>query len=81
VNLRKVHAKAVEGAVMSDQRDLSLDDEHAAEPVECLGMTFQNDKARREHFLALLAEKLRDPQEDEKLLMYYDVARMRLGDD
>lgn len=30
-------------------------------PVECLGQTFASDAARREHFLALLAEKLKDP--------------------
>lgn len=32
-----------------------------AGPVECLGQTFPNDQARREHFLKLLAEKLKDP--------------------
>ena len=31
-------------------------------PVECLGQTFPNDQARREHFLKLLAEKLQDPE-------------------
>ena len=31
-------------------------------PVECLGLTFENDQARREHFLALLKEKLQDPE-------------------
>jgi hypothetical protein len=34
----------------------------AAGPVECLGLTFDNDEARREHFLALLEEKLQDPE-------------------
>lgn len=29
-------------------------------PVECLGQTFPSDQARREHFLRLLAEKLKD---------------------
>lgn len=33
-----------------------------AGPVECLGQTFENDHARREHFLALLKEKLQDPE-------------------
>ena len=33
-----------------------------AGPVECLGLTFENDQARREHFLALLKEKLEDPE-------------------
>jgi hypothetical protein len=32
-----------------------------AGPVECLGQTFPSDDARREHFLGLLAEKLKDP--------------------
>lgn len=30
-------------------------------PVECLGQAFPSDEARREHFLKLLAEKLKDP--------------------
>jgi DNA modification methylase len=30
-------------------------------PIECFGQTFSNDEARREHFLMLLAEKLKDP--------------------
>ncbi|WKL68396.1 DNA methyltransferase [Pseudomonas qingdaonensis] len=36
---------------------------HAANsgPVECLGQTFPSDEARREHYLKLLAEKLKDP--------------------
>jgi hypothetical protein len=33
-----------------------------AGPVECLGLTFENEQARREHFLALLKEKLKDPE-------------------
>lgn len=31
-------------------------------PVECLGLTFENDEARRAHFTNLLAEKLKDPE-------------------
>jgi 16S rRNA G966 N2-methylase RsmD len=31
-------------------------------PVECLGMTFESDEARRAHFLNLLREKLQDPE-------------------
>jgi hypothetical protein len=34
---------------------------HATGPVECLGQTFASEQARREHFLKLLAEKLKDP--------------------
>ena len=30
-------------------------------PVECLGMTFPNDQARRDYFLAKLREKLKRP--------------------
>ena len=32
-----------------------------AGPVECLGQSFPSDDARRAHFLALLADKLKDP--------------------
>src|SRR2546422_739764 len=31
-------------------------------PVECLGQTFATDDARRDHYLKLLAQKLRDPE-------------------
>ncbi len=31
-------------------------------PVECLGMTFDNDEKRREYFTGLLREKLKDPE-------------------
>ena len=30
-------------------------------PTECLGLTFSDDNARREHFLNILREKLKDP--------------------
>ncbi|MFR9718619.1 DNA methyltransferase [Aeromonas diversa] len=36
--------------------------DQAAGPVICLGKTFANDQARRDYFLALLAEKLKDPE-------------------
>lgn len=32
------------------------------EPVECLGMKFENDDARRQYFLEKLREKLKDPE-------------------
>ena len=44
--------------------DKSLEEERqarASAPVECLGMTFPNDDARREYFLKKLGEKLKDP--------------------
>ena len=31
-------------------------------PVECLGLTFENNEARREYFTKLLSEKLKDPE-------------------
>ncbi|MFH1719761.1 MAG: DNA methyltransferase [Planctomycetota bacterium] len=36
--------------------------EIADQPVECLGMNFPNDQARREYFLEKLREKLKDPE-------------------
>lgn len=46
------------------QKTLFSDSQAAAQsgPVECLGMTFDSDQARREHFLERLREKLRDPE-------------------
>jgi len=34
----------------------------AAGTVECLGLTFESEAARRAHFLNILAEKLKDPE-------------------
>ncbi|MGR5354213.1 DNA methyltransferase [Vibrio sp. DNB22_19_2] len=34
----------------------------ASGPVECLGMTFESDEARRTHFTDLLRRKLKDPE-------------------
>ena len=47
------------------QQDSLLDDakvESSKGPVECLGQTFENEEARREHFTKLLSEKLKDPE-------------------
>jgi 16S rRNA G966 N2-methylase RsmD len=45
------------------QGNLELQQEKkGAGPVECLGLTFENEQARREHFTALLKEKLQDPE-------------------
>lgn len=41
---------------------LKMDGGKNTGPVECLGMTFPSDDARREHFLKLLAEKLKEPE-------------------
>jgi hypothetical protein len=34
----------------------------ATGPVECLGQKFSSEEARREHYLKLLAQKLKDPE-------------------
>jgi hypothetical protein len=48
---------------MSNQQHLGFTKSHTNDgPVECLGMTFENDDARRAHFLKLLREKLEDPE-------------------
>jgi hypothetical protein len=39
-----------------------IDEDKSQEPVECLGMTFENDEKRREYFLEKLSEKLKDPE-------------------
>lgn len=46
-----------------DQNKLGFPTSKPAErPVDCLGMTFESEEARRTHFQALLAEKLQDPE-------------------
>lgn len=46
-----------------EQTDLPLDKEEKRKgAVECLGMTFEGDEARREYFLEKLREKLKDPE-------------------
>lgn len=42
--------------------DLFQDAASKSGPVECLGQIFPSDAARREHYLTLLAEKLKDPE-------------------
>jgi len=37
-------------------------EERRNQKVECLGMTFENNDACREHFLGILREKLKDPE-------------------
>ena len=43
------------------QSNLNLANKTAG-PVECLGQKFPSEEARREHFLKLLAQKLKDPE-------------------
>ena len=46
-----------------EQQQLDLQGEANADgPVECLGMTFENDKARRAYFTEQLRQKLEDPE-------------------
>jgi DNA modification methylase len=45
---------------MPDQSSFNLSAQSAG-PVECLGHTFPSDDVRREHYLKLLATKLKDP--------------------
>ena len=47
---------------MINQQPLGFDKKKAEGPVKCLGMTFEHDEARREHFTELLADKLKDPE-------------------
>jgi 16S rRNA G966 N2-methylase RsmD len=47
---------------MKTTGSLDLRSEATAGPVECLGQTFPSDQVRREHYLKLLAEKLKDPE-------------------
>ena len=44
---------------MSDQ--LNIESGKSSGSVECLGMSFSSEDARRDHFLKLLAERLKDP--------------------
>lgn len=46
---------------MSQQLTIDLDTKVKG-PVTCLGIEFENEDARREHFRKLLREKLKDPQ-------------------
>ncbi len=41
---------------------LNEQDTNIQRPVECLGLTFDSDEARRAHFLEILREKLQDPE-------------------
>ena len=46
---------------MTSSSSLFNDSAKPSAPVECLGQTFPSEDARREHFLKLLADKLKDP--------------------
>jgi hypothetical protein len=47
---------------MKTTESLDLRSGSTSGPVECLGQTFPSDQERREHYLKLLAEKLKDPE-------------------
>jgi hypothetical protein len=67
---------------MRDTRSLNLGSESTSSPVECLGQNFANDNARRDHFLKLLAEKLKDPtfREQEGFPLGTDEAILAMSD-
>jgi hypothetical protein len=44
---------------MNDQ--LKMESGTSGGPIECIGMNFPSEDARRDHFINLLAEKLKDP--------------------
>jgi DNA modification methylase len=46
---------------MTTSHSLFADEAKQSGRVECLGQTFSSDEARREHYLAILREKLKDP--------------------
>ena len=54
--------KLVKGKSGSGELFESVLDTQDDQPVECLGMTFENDTKRREYFLDILREKLKDPE-------------------
>jgi len=62
---RKQTSRPVEKLFANNRRDMfekSYEEqlkENKNRPVECLGMTFENDKKRREYFLEKLSEKLK----------------------
>ena len=45
---------------MTTSQSLFADEPKPSGPVECLGQTFPSDEARREHYLTILSEKLKD---------------------
>jgi hypothetical protein len=48
-----------------EHAELDLNNPNQSEkngPVECLGKTFANDEKRRQYYLDILAEKLKDPE-------------------
>ncbi len=47
---------------LEQQGELFKEERKAEGPVECLGLTFENDGARRAYFTDKLREKLRDPE-------------------
>ena len=46
---------------MTTSHSLFANEPKQSGPVECLGQRFSSDEARREHYLAILREKLKDP--------------------
>lgn len=57
----KLKAEDAPEQEIEDQADLDISTAAPSGPVECLGLTFPSDAARREHFIQELAKKLKDP--------------------
>src|SRR5699024_8141929 len=54
--------KLMNESAPSEQVSIDLEDPKAStSPVECLGQVFEGEDARRAHFKAILAEKLKEP--------------------
>ncbi|MDE2905043.1 MAG: DNA methyltransferase, partial [Acidobacteriota bacterium] len=58
----------------------AFDATSASGPVECLGLTFESDEARREHFLARLKEKLPELRQRPDFPVAEDEDILRLSD-
>lgn len=48
--------------MLSNRLNIEPESPSIIDPVACLGIKFDNDKKRREHFSAKLRKKLKDPE-------------------
>lgn len=64
-NKTGVHTRPIFSSGQNEMFEKSYEQEvqeRRGRKIECLGMTFENDEARREYFLEKLREKLKDPE-------------------
>ena len=67
---------------MSEDQETLFTAEQTTEssgPVECFGMTFESDEARRAHFLEKLKEKLPELRIPVSILIHIPHALLRRG--